>query len=95
MLIVKLKSRILTYIYKLATSIYSAFIIITVLVLNVFVSFKFPGNKKVQTLEEHYDEIDEDEEYEDDENEDVEEYEEDVEYEEEDVEEEIDETEEK
>lgn len=95
--VVKFQSMILTKLYDLATSIYSAFIIITILVLNVFISFKFPGNKNVQTLEEHYDEIDEEEddveEYEEDE-EDVE-YEEDDEYEE-DVEEEIiDETEEK
>lgn len=83
--VVKFKSGILTKLYDLATSIYSAFIIITILVLNVFISFKFPGNKKVKSLEEQYDESDE-EEYLDDEIEDIEEYEEDVE---EEVEEEI------
>lgn len=65
--VVKFKSSILTLLYKLATSIYSAFIIITVLVLNVFISFKFPGNGKMQQLSEYI----EDDEYE----EDVEEYE--------------------
>lgn len=38
--VVKFKSGILTLLYRLATSIYSAFIIITLLVLNVFISFK-------------------------------------------------------
>ena len=68
--VVKVKSAILTLLYKLATSIYSAFIIITVLVLNVFISFKFPGNGKMQQLSEYVenDEYEEDvEEYEDEE----------------------------
>jgi len=78
--VVKHQSGILTILYNLATSIYSAFIIISVLVLNVFISFKFSGKNKVQELDEHYEEIDE-------------EYsEEDVEIEEDEVEE-IDETE--
>lgn len=38
--VVKFKSGILTLLYQLATSIYSSFIITTVLVINVFVSFK-------------------------------------------------------
>lgn len=63
--VVKFKSAILTLLYKLATSIYSAFIIITVLVLNVFISFKFPENRKIQQLSENIDEYEEDvEEYE-------------------------------
>lgn len=57
--VVKIQSGILTKLYELATSIYSAFIIITILVLNVFISFKFSGKNNVQTLEEHYEEIDE------------------------------------
>lgn len=92
--VVKFKSVILTKLYDLATSIYSAFIIITILVLNVFVSFKMPGNKRVETLEDHYDESDEDEEDDNDESEDVEEYEDDVENEEDVGEEIIDKTQE-
>ena len=57
--VVKHQSGILTKLYELATSIYSAFIIITILVLNVFISFKVDGKNKIQKLEEHYDEIDE------------------------------------
>lgn len=57
--VVKFKSGILTVLYKLATSIYSAFIIITILVLNVFISFKFSGKDKLQQLEESYEELDE------------------------------------
>lgn len=56
--VVQFKSGALTVLYKLATSIYSAFIIITVLVLNVFISFKFSG-KNVQQLEQAYEEDDE------------------------------------
>lgn len=70
--VVKYQSWILTKLYELATSIYSAFIIITILVLNVFVSFKIGGKDKVQKLEEHYDEIDEAECIEEDVEEDVE-----------------------
>ncbi|MBQ2835838.1 MAG: hypothetical protein IJE68_03290 [Clostridia bacterium] len=62
--VVKFRSGILTVLYRLATSIYSSFIIVSVLVLNVFISFKFPGNGRVQQLDEQYEEIDEeDEEY--------------------------------
>ena len=68
--IVKFKSGLLTILYKLATSIYSAFIIVTILVLNVFISFKFSGSNVIQQLEEQYDEEEYDEEYiEDDEQE--------------------------
>ena len=56
---VKHKSGILTILYDLATSIYSSFIIISVLVLNVFISFKFSGKTRIQKLEEQYEEIDE------------------------------------
>lgn len=88
--VVKLKSGILTVLYRLATSIYSSFIIITILVFNVFISFKFPGNVKAQQLEENDDSEEEyEEEYEDDSEEydneediDEEEYEEDSEEEE-------------
>ena len=48
--VVKFKSGLLSILYKLATSIYSSFVIITILVLNVFISFKFSGKKKVQQL---------------------------------------------
>lgn len=44
--VVKFKSEVLTVLYGLATNIYSSFIIITILVLNVFISFKFSGKKK-------------------------------------------------
>lgn len=54
--VVKFKSKILTILYELATSIYSSFIIITVLVLNVFISFKLTGKNRIQQLEEHYEE---------------------------------------
>ena len=71
--VVKFQSKILTTLYELATSIYSAFIIITILVLNVFISFKFSGKRNVQQLEEHYDESEEEYIEEDVEDEDVEE----------------------
>lgn len=48
--VVKFKSKILTVLYKWATNIYSLFIIITVLSLNVFISFRVSGKKKVQQL---------------------------------------------
>lgn len=57
--VVKIKSGLLTMLYELATSIYSAFIIITILVLNVFISFKMTGKKSVQQLEGNYEDIDE------------------------------------
>lgn len=50
--VVKFKSGILTVLYKLATSIYSSFIIITILVINVFISFKVTEKRDVvQELE--------------------------------------------
>lgn len=73
--VVQIKSGILTLLYDLATSIYSAFVIITILVLNVFVSFKFSGKGKIQQLEEYLD----DEEIEEEEDEDNAEYEDDEE----------------
>lgn len=71
--VVKFRSGILTVLYRLATSIYSSFIIISILVLNVFISFKFPGNKKIQQLESDLEEID-DEEYEEQYDEDEEDF---------------------
>lgn len=59
--VVKFKSGILTLMYNLATSIYSSFIIITILVLNVFISFKFSNKGRIKQLDEHYDEIEEEE----------------------------------
>ena len=50
--VVKFKSIILTVLYKLATNIYSLFIIITILALNVFISFRLSGREKVQKLAE-------------------------------------------
>ena len=50
--VVKYKSKILTVLYKLATNIYSVFIIISILVLNVFISFRSTGKEKVQKLSE-------------------------------------------
>lgn len=70
--VVKHQSGILTKLYELATSIYSAFIIITILVLNVFISFKMPGGSKVQKLQESYEEYDESEDEESYETEDAE-----------------------
>lgn len=46
------KSQFLTHIYSLATSLYSSFFIVIVLVINVFVSFR-PGKKEVMKLNEH------------------------------------------
>ena len=50
--VVKFKSRILTVLYKLATNIYSLFVIITILALNVFISFRMSGKENVQQLGE-------------------------------------------
>lgn len=61
--VVKHKSAILTLLYDLATSIYSSFIIITILVLNVFISFKTTEKTRVQRLQETYDEEDVEEDY--------------------------------
>lgn len=57
--VVKFKSKMLSILYKLATSIYSSFIIIIVLVLNVFLSFKFSGKEVVHQLGESADNINE------------------------------------
>lgn len=57
--VVKFQSIILTKLYGLATNIYSTFIIITILVLNVFISFRFSGKKKEQPLKEQNEEPDE------------------------------------
>lgn len=99
--VVKLKSDLLTHIYNLATSRHTAFIIIIILVLNIFITFKSTGKKPSQKMSEKYgseddEEIDEDvdEEYEDDEqdfDEDVSENNEDEEIEEEEIDEEYDE----
>lgn len=79
--VVKFKSGILTLLYNLATSIYSAFIIITILVLNVFISFKITAKPRVEQLEESYEEDEEieDDYIEEDEQEDEQEDEEDIE----------------
>lgn len=45
------RSRILTWLYHLATSTYSSFVIIVILVINVFISF-LPKREKVITLAE-------------------------------------------
>ena len=50
--VVKFKSGILTVLYKLATNIYSLFVIISILVLNVFISFRVSGKDKMQQLSE-------------------------------------------
>lgn len=64
--VVKYKSKILTVLYKLATNIYTVFVIILVLVLNVFIAFTGNRKDKVQKLSEStY--IDEDEEVDEDE----------------------------
>lgn len=46
------KSSILTYVYSLATNVYSSFIIIMVLVINVFIAFR-PTRKDPKKLTEH------------------------------------------
>lgn len=50
--VVQFKSVILTVLYKVATNIYSLFVIITVLALNVFISFRMAGKEKVHQLGE-------------------------------------------
>lgn len=87
--VVRFQSSILTLLYKLATSIYSAFIIITILVLNVFVSFRFSGKplKKLQEVidaNEEDDEENEDEEYDDEEDDEEDDDEDDIDNEEDD-----------
>ena len=92
--VVKYQSDILTILYKLATNIYSVFVIIIVLSLNVFISFRSPRKKKkIQKLNEaseyiDYDE-DEDEIEDEDEDEDEDEEDDDDEYEEYEEDEEI------
>lgn len=79
--VVKFKSEILTVLYKLATNIYSLFVIISVLVLNVFISFRLSGKNKIQQLSEsnsaqdnNYEILDDEENYEDDADEEQEDY---------------------
>ncbi len=79
--VVKFKSAILTVLYKLATNIYSLFVIISVLVLNVFISFRLSGKNKIQQLSEsnsaqdnNYEILDDEENYEDDADEEQEDY---------------------
>ena len=97
--VVKYQSDILTILYKLATNIYSVFVIIIVLSLNVFISFRSPRKKKkIQKLNEaseyiDYDE-DEDEIEDEDEDEDEDEEDDDDEYEEDEEIEDDDDTEE-
>lgn len=80
--VVKFQSPTLTLLYKLATSIYSSFIIISILVLNVFISFKFsgkPANQRYEFEEDDEEEIEEIEEVEEiEEIEDVEEAEDEI-----------------
>ena len=64
--VVKYKSAVLTVLYKLATNIYSVFVIILVLVLNVFVAFRSPKKQKVQKLNEASGYVDDSEEDEED-----------------------------
>lgn len=70
--VVKFKSKILTVLYKLATNIYSLFVIVLVLALNVFIAFRKSGEEDVKQLDEVANtEYEEDqEEFEDDDDED-------------------------
>lgn len=70
--VVKFKSKILTILYKLATNIYSLFVIVLVLALNVFIAFRKSGEEDVKQLDEVANtEYEEDqEEFEDDDDED-------------------------
>ena len=65
---VKFKSGILTSLYYLATSIYSSFVIITILVLNVFITFRVTDKHKVRQIEEYEEDEEEydEEEYDED-----------------------------
>lgn len=74
--VVKYKSTILTILYKLATNIYSLFVIVLVLALNVFIAFRTHDDEDVKQLEDVANtEIEDDEsEYEDDEENDEDEY---------------------
>ncbi len=73
--VVKFKSKILTVLYKLATNIYSLFVIVLVLALNVFIAFRKSGEEDVKQLDEVANtEYEEDqEEFEDDDDEDYDE----------------------
>lgn len=51
------ESKILTLLYHLATSTYSSFVIIVILVINVFISF-LPKKEKIITLDEPKNEVD-------------------------------------
>lgn len=92
--VVKYQSDILTILYKLATNIYSVFVIIIVLSLNVFIAFRSPRKKKkIQKLneaseyidyDEDEDEIEAEDEDNDEEEDDDDEYEEDEEIEDDD-----------
>lgn len=83
--VVKLKAGVLTVLYDLATNIYTAFVIITILAFNVFVSFSLPEKikkKQLKEASEEFEEDEDDEEYDEDYDEDDdenEEYEEDEE----------------
>lgn len=66
--VVKLKSGVLTVLYNLATNIYTAFVIITILVFNVFVSFSLPEKIKKKQLKEASEELEDEEDDEEDEN---------------------------
>ena len=70
--VVKFNSKILTILYKLATNIYSLFVIVLVLALNVFIAFRKSGEEDVKQLDEVTNtEYEEDqEEFEDDDDED-------------------------
>lgn len=50
--VVKIKSKLLTVLYELATNIYTLFVIIIILVLNVFISFRSSNKKEVNKLQE-------------------------------------------
>ena len=81
--VVKYQSDILTILYKLATNIYSVFVIIIVLSLNVFISFRSPRKKKkIQKLNEASEYIDYAEDEDEIEDEDEDEEDDDDEYEE-------------
>ena len=48
--IVIYKSKLLTILYKLATNIYSVFVIVSILVLNVFLTFKNSKKEKIRKI---------------------------------------------
>ncbi len=52
------KSQALTYVYSLATSLYSSFVIVIVLVINVFLAFR-PSKREIMQLNEHNEQDDE------------------------------------